>query len=299
MDAVMNATDVIEALTIPSWNGPFTAEDRARALTALEDGKVVMLPRLEFTLHEAEFPFLDSSALDNSRKNISYDPATGTCGGTDHQGPALERLASMMDRYASSTEHLVRQLFPSYDAALTVARTSFRPAEISGRVYSPRHDDRRLHVDAFPTRPTAGRRILRVFNNAAPDRALRRWRVGEPFPDFAAALLPRVRGLLPGQARLMSLFGLTKGRRTAYDQYMLGLHDAGKLDMEYQRRAPQADVVFPAGCTWMCYTDQVLHAALAGRCAFEQTFYVPVTALAQPEKSPLRVLERLLGRPLA
>ncbi len=295
----MNATDVIEAISIPSWNGPISAEDQARALAALEDGRVVMIPRLEFRLHETEYPFLDSSALDNSRKNISYDPRTGKCGGSDHAGPELERLTVMLDRYASTAEHLVRQLFPSYAAALEVARTSFRPAEISGRSYSPRHDDRRLHVDAFPTRPTAGRRILRVFNNAAPDGALRRWRVGEPFPTFAAAFLPRVRGMFPGQALAMSALGLTKGRRSQYDQYMLGLHDTGKLDMEYQKRAPQADVVFPAGTTWMCFTDQVLHAALAGRCAFEQTFHLPVAAMATPEKSPLKVLERLAGRLLA
>ena len=64
---------------------------------------------------------------------------------------------------------LVSGLLPGYAAALQRARTSFRPAEIAGRAYSPRHDDRLLHVDAFPTRPMAGRRILRVFSNVAPD----------------------------------------------------------------------------------------------------------------------------------
>lgn len=291
----MNATDVVEAFSIPTWNGPVSDADRARAIAALEDGRVVVAPRLEFTLHEAEYPFLDSTALDNSRKNISYDPRTGKCGGSGHAGPELERLTVMMDRYATTADHFMRLLFPSYAPHLEVARTSFRPAEISGRAYSPRHDDRRLHVDAFPTRPTRGGRILRMFTNVAPDGALRRWRVGEPFPDFAAAFLPRVRGMFPGQALAMSMLGLTKGRRTRYDQYMLGLHDAGKLDTEYQKTAPQADVVFAAGTTWICFTDQVLHAALAGHCAFEQTFHLPVEAMAVPEKSPLRVLERLSG----
>lgn len=294
----MNATDVIEAFSMPSWNGPISEADRARALTALEDGKVVMVPGLEFRLHEGEYPFLDAGALGNSRKNISYDPRAGKCGGSGVSGPELERLTIMMDRYATSADHLVRLMLPSYAPHLEVARTSFRPAEIGGRVYSPRHDDRRLHVDAFPTRPTGGRRILRVFTNAAPDGALRRWRVGEPFPDFAAAFLPRVRGMFPFQSLAMSMLGLTKGRRTRYDQCMLGLHDTCKLDMKYQEIAPQADVVFAAGTTWMCYTDQVLHAALAGHCAFEQTFHVPVEAMASPEKSPLKVLERLSGRRL-
>jgi len=58
-------------------------------------------------------------------------------------------------------------------------------------------------------------------------------------------------------------------------------------------------VAFPAGATWLCFTDQVLHAALSGHSALEQTFHLPVDAMARPERSPLRVLERLTGRVLA
>ena len=79
---------------------------------------------------------------------------------------------------------------------------------------------------------------------------------------------------------------------------MLGLHDAGKLDAAYQEKAPRVALAFPPGTTWMCFTDAVLHAALAGRCALEQTFYLPVEAMAEPARSPLRVLERLAGRAL-
>jgi hypothetical protein len=43
----------------------------------------------------------------------------------------------------------------------------------------------------------------------------------------------------------------------------------------------------------------VLHAALAGHCALEQTFHLPVPAMQHPERSPLRVLEQLVGRTLA
>jgi hypothetical protein len=74
---------------------------------------------------------------------------------------------------------------------------------------------------------------------------------------------------------------------------MLRLHDMGKLDAAYQSGAPKDDVVFAAGTTWFCFTDQVLHAALSGHCALEQTFHVPVAAMAHPERSPLRVLESL------
>ena len=79
---------------------------------------------------------------------------------------------------------------------------------------------------------------------------------------------------------------------------MLGLHDRGKLDEEYQREAWRERFDFPAGSTWVCFTDQVLHAALGGQYMLEQTFMLPVSAMLHAERSPLRVLERLAGRSL-
>ena len=79
---------------------------------------------------------------------------------------------------------------------------------------------------------------------------------------------------------------------------MLGLHDAGKMDDRLPDKAP-ARWAFPPGTTWLCFTDAVLHAAIAGRCALEQTFHIPVEAMARPEAAPLRVLESLAGRVLA
>jgi hypothetical protein len=105
---------------------------------------------------------------------------------------------------------------------LEQARTSFRPNEVAGRNYSPRHDDRRLHVDAFPSRPMAGKRILRLFSNVSPDGVVRAWRVGERFEPFARRFLPRAGRPLPGSAWLLEQLGITKGRRSAYDHLMLG-----------------------------------------------------------------------------
>ncbi len=294
----MQKQDVLDTIDATSWSGPFDPQTRERAIAALEAGHVISLPQLAFPLEPEEAPFLSQSALDNSRKNISRDPRTGQCRGSGFDGAELARLSGLLTRYAASTDALVRALLPAYAASLDQARTSFRPAEISGRDYSPRHDDRRLHVDAFPTRPMGGRRILRVFSNVAPDDVSRHWRVGEPFSDFAAQFVARVRAPLPGQFWLMNALGLTKGRRTAYDHLMLGLHDAAKLDISYQQRAPNVAVAFAPGTTWMCFTDSVLHAAMSGRCALEQTFHIPVQAMADPTRSPLRVLERLAGREL-
>jgi hypothetical protein len=92
----------------------------------------------------------------------------------------------------------------------------------------------------------------------------------------------------------LHLLGLTKALRTPYDHYMLQIHNRMKLDDEYQQTAKYERVEFPPGSTWICFTDQVSHAALAGRYLFEQTFTIPVEAMAQPELSPLKVVEGLV-----
>jgi hypothetical protein len=80
---------------------------------------------------------------------------------------------------------------------------------------------------------------------------------------------------------------------------MLQLHDRMKGDAEYQARPEHATYSFPAGSTWMVFTDQVPHAALSGIHQLEQTFYVPVTVLRHEASAPIRVLETLIGRRLA
>lgn len=294
----MNPNDVLLALPITTWQGPFDAHLQAAAVDALESGHVLVLPQLPFHATDAERDLLTPSILGGKRKNISLDPGARSVSNTALDATGVARLAGMMERFAQDSTRLVSALIPGYAPELERARTSFRPAEIEGRAYSPRHDDRLLHVDAFPTRPMHGRRILRLFSNVAPDGAPREWRVGEAFEDFARAFLPRIRAALPGSAVVQQVLGLTKGRRGAYDHIMLGLHDAGKLDTAYQTDGPKIAASFPAGCTWMCFTDQVLHAALSGHCALEQTFHLPIASMVHPERSPLRVLEKLAGRPL-
>ena len=295
----MHANDVLETLLIADWHGPFAAEMQARAVTALEAGKVILLPDLPFRLEPDEEKFLDPSPSGDARKNISLDPQTGKIRNVALDAADAARLAAMMERFGQSAGHFLQDLLPPYGPALESARISFRPVEIEGRSYSPRHDDKRLHIDAFPSRPMSGKRILRLFANIANDGALRHWRVGEPFASFAQKFMLHLRAPVPGSAWLYDRLGITKGRRSAYDHYMLGLHDAAKRDTDYQARVPKADLHFAPGITWLCFTDQVLHAALSGHAALEQTFHVPVAAMIQPETSPLCVLEKIAGRALA
>jgi hypothetical protein len=269
---------------------------RERAIDALESGLVVYFPRLSFTLEERERSLLSPSVADGKAKNVSLDPATGSIKGV---AANAERtlLQTMLERFASDAMTLMAGLFPAYAAGLERARTSYRPVEIAGRSYSPLKDDKLLHVDAFPSTPTHGRRILRLFTNIAP-KDPRLWRVGEPFQDFARKFLPSLPRPNAFTAWFYASIGATKSRRSAYDQLMLGLHDGAKRDATYQKSGPQSDIAFPPGTSWLCYTDQVLHAALAGQYALEQTFHLDIASMADPARSPLKVLEGLTGRPL-
>ena len=162
-----------------------------------------------------------------------------------------------------------------------------------------RADDRRLHVDAFPSRPNYGERILRVFTNVNPQGEPRVWRVGEPFEAVARRYLPEAKPYAQWQARLLQGLKVTKSFRSEYDHLMLQLHDRMKADDAYQRECPQVTMPFPAGSTWVCYSDQAVHAVMAGQHMLEQTFHLAPDRQYNPGKSPLAILGRLAGHPLA
>lgn len=290
--------EILEPLDITSWEGPFPAETVAKAADALETGKLLYAPQLPFELSEAERRFLSPDCLDGKSKNVSFRPDSGALKGTRCQGSERDELLGMLRRYYGRASDLLKALCPGYGDNLLAGFTSFRPAEIAGRAASWRHDDTRLHVDAFPSRPMQGLRILRVFTNVNPQTP-RVWRVGEPFEQAAAKLLPGIKPARPGTASLLYWLRIVKWKRTAYDHFMLGIHDGMKADSNYQADAPQTCLDIPPGTTWACYTDSVSHAAMSGQFAFEQTFYLPVSAMKDPQRSPLRVLERLVGRKLA
>jgi hypothetical protein len=286
----------ISTLDIGDWRPDVAPADTERYARDLESGAVLVLPHLAFALSRDEQRFLDVRWSDGSAKNISLEG--NAIRGARGQAADLGALTAMIARFAAHASGLVAALFPRYAPFLTRARTSYRPHGAAGRPVSWRKDDTRLHVDAFPSRPNRGERILRVFCNVNPHGEDRVWRVGEPFETMARALLPRVRAQLPGESRILAALRVTKSPRSEYDHLMLGLHDAAKADVEYQNRSSQREVRFAPGTTWVCYSDQVMHAASSGQFMFEQTTHLPLSALYEPARSPLAVLERITGHSL-
>jgi len=288
---------MVTTLDVASWHPKFPAERTEALALALEGGSVLVLPRLAFALEPGEARFLDPKWSNGRAKNISID--RGTVKGARGSSQDLAQLAQMIGRFAASASELIAALLPRYAPHLKRARTSFRPQTASGRDASWRKDDTRLHIDAFPSRPNQGERILRVFCNVNARGEDRVWRVGEPFETMALRFLPQVRKMRGVEPSLLAALRVTKGRRSEYDHLMLGLHDRAKADIDYQRNSPQQEVRFAPGTTWICYSDQVMHAAMAGQFMLEQTIHLPLSALYRPELSPLRVLERMAGRSLA
>ena len=285
----------IVTLELAGWRPVLAPGVQEIAVRAVEDGGVLVLPQVGFVLSERERRFLSPEWSDGRAKNISLE---GTrLKGARGSAEDLAEMTAMVARFAQHAADLVATLFPRYALYVQRARTSFRPQPAVGRNVSWRKDDSRLHVDAFPSRPNHGERILRVFSNINP-AADRVWRVGEPFEAVARTFLPRIRNPLPGSAAVLAALKVTKRRRSAYDHLMLGLHDRAKEDLAYQRDCAQQVVHFAPGTTWICFSDQVMHAAVSGQYMLEQTIHLPLDALYVASSAPLAILERLTGRTL-
>ena len=230
-------------LDLADWSG---ATPNEAWIAALEVGKVLYFPRLGFQLLPHELALLTPTILAPKVRNISLD-AQGRIKGVAGDAVAQQAVAAMVARFRAQAQELVHGLLPDYTAALRFAPTSFRPTQVESRVQSWRADDRRMHVDAFPTRPNYGERILRVFTNVNPQGVPRTWRVGEPFEAVARRFLPRAKPYVAWQARALRALRITKSLRSEYDHLMLQLHDGMKADMDYQKNAPQQVRAVPSG----------------------------------------------------
>jgi len=263
-------------------------ETKQEIIQALESGKVIYMPAYSFIVLPQEQTIFTEQVLNGRHKNVSYDPGYQKLGAAGQQtSPDRQlNLQCVLQRFSEYAQTLLAQVFPDYQEKVSLGRTSYRPAEIKGRRSSKRKDDTRLHVDSFASTPVNGERILRVFCNINPYGEPRVWNLGEDF----TALIPRFNHCIPVfnplKAKLLKYIKVTKSVRSAYDHYMLNLHDSMKCDDQYQNTVAKCRVDFPSQSTWIVFTDQVSHAALSGQYLLEQTFYLPISSMQQPCQSP-------------
>ena len=273
------------------------AHSRPEWTAAVEAGKVLYFPRLGFAVQPEEQALLREDTLAPKSRNVSLG-ADGVLKGAAGSAQDQQALAAMVGRFRQQALQLVDDLLPEYKGQLRVAPTSFRPKQVETRAQSVRADDQRMHVDAFPSRPSYGERLLRVFTNLNPHGVPRVWRVGEDFETIARRFLPQAKPYRPWQAKLLNAVHATKSLRSEYDHLMLQLHDLMKFDEQYQKNGTQVTVPFPPGSVWVCFSDQATHAVMSGQFMMEQTLYLPPGKEVDPQASPLAILTRLMGRPL-
>lgn len=274
------------------------APGTASLVDALESGSVLVFRDLDFPFSAYETRFVERPYADGKAKNVSIRGEAASLKGASGTEEEQEALRQLLIRYRSFARELIDRHLPAYTGKVSLAGTSYRPFDVDKRKMSWRRDDTRMHVDAFPSNPIGEKRILRIFRNINPSGEPRHWRVGEDFGSMAEKFLPRLPGYSPLSAGLLNLIKVTKAKRSEYDHLMLHLHDALKQDMHYQAEAPQTDVRFQPGETWVTFSDLVMHGAMGGRYMLEQTAYIAVADQADPEKSPQRILARKLGRAL-
>jgi hypothetical protein len=287
-----------------SWQAKANAGDPEYA-RVLEEGHILLFPASPIDVPADDRSFLLGQRMVSGvhHKNIAYRPGEDRVKNYVRQKAGDdERLLAAVRRYSQQAIDFVKALLPSYAPGLKIDYASFRPEEEAGRALPTRSRNDLLHVDAFPTRPVRGDRIMRVFTNINPSAA-RVWVTGETFeelaPRFAASsgLLERVRrgGARRAVTRVANAVGLPVPARSPYDEFMLGFHHFLKENADYQASARKLRSEFAPGVTWMVYTDMVSHSVLSGQYALEQTFIVSREVLALPEKAPIAILERIAG----
>lgn len=290
-------------VTVDRW----PEHDRVDHRPELECGNVLFFPHTPFELPEDSKDFLRNLNFAGGavHKNIAYRTASDRITGVDPRSAQAEQLRSVMRDYSRNVIAFTKQLLPEYAANLKLDYASFRPLEEQGRDLPLNKRNDLIHTDAFPSRPTDGDLILRVFTNIHPSKS-RNWVVTDPFSVLAEkyageAGLRQIAssGKLWNQsARLLKTLGLPVVPRSPYDRFMLHFHEYLKRNSDFQTNCAKYRFDFPPGSTWLTFTDVVPHSVHSGQHALEQTFIVARRSMADPEQAPLAVLERLCGKPL-
>jgi hypothetical protein len=280
----------------------------------LEEGQILFFTAAPFDLPQADREFLLSQKQSTFKghKNVSYRPTQDLLRGDAGESPeASKRLHEVMRSYSQQVTGFLQKFLAPYASHWKMDFASYRPLEEQGRDLPLHKRNDLMHVDAFPSRPTHGGRILRVFTNINPQRG-RVWETSEGFSSLAKhfaepAGLRKIaagessagRAILKKFAPVFRAVGVRGVDRSAYDRFMLRFHDYLKENADYQQKWEKQRMEFPPGSTWLVYTDQVPHAVMSGQYALEQTYIVPIQAMVAPELSPLRVLEGIAGMALA
>lgn len=304
--AAADNPDCVSRMVEVAASQPDAAAGAQRLAQELESGNILFFPRMPFAMSEPDREFLLSQKQTDAgyHKNIAYRPAEDRLTGIGKMpAPDAARLKAILKSYSDWAAQFLGDRIPEYKDRWIRDFASYRPIEEKGRKARLTARNDLAHVDAFPTRPTHGDRILRVFININPAKG-RVWVTSETFEGLAERFarqvgIPKAGAGSEVFSKMAKALGIRQWARSPYDAFMLRFHDFLKENGDFQRDCIKQQWEFPPGSCWICYTDMVSHAVLSGQFALEQTFLVSRDAMALPEKSPIRILERICGHPLS
>jgi hypothetical protein len=281
---------------------------------ALESGNILFWQQTPFALNSQDREALLSirSTSGAHHKNIAFKPDAQKVTGLSGLEPsAREAVVRVLKSYTAWAVQFVAELLPSYARGWRIDYASFRPVEEENRDLPWKKRNDLIHTDAFPSRPTHGGLILRLFTNVNPVQE-RVWVAGPPFgaiakdnaipaglPGFAAETHSSLRKVWGSVLRGARTLGVRTVDRSPYDRFMLAFHDYLKANSDFQKNCPKYRFSFPPGSTWMVFTDIVPHSVLSGQYALEQTFIISPLSLSAREHAPISILESISHARLA
>src|SRR5262249_38555786 len=99
-------------------------------------------------------------------KNISYRPLEDRLRGVDQDDRAQRaHVHEIMRGYSQRAIAFMATFLKRYAGSWKIDFASFRPIEERGRRVSLHSRNDLLHFDSFPSRPSHGDRLLRIFSN--------------------------------------------------------------------------------------------------------------------------------------
>src|SRR5258707_7860571 len=168
------------------WNGSDAAERGRACCRVLEEGQILFFSGTPFDLPESDRQFLLSQKQSDFKghKNISYRPTQDLMRGAGGSQEETDRLHAVMRKYSQEVTRFLQSFLAPYAPHWKLDFASYRPLEEQSRDLSLHKRNDLMHVDAFPSRPTHGGRILRVFTNINANRG-RVWETTDGFNALA------------------------------------------------------------------------------------------------------------------
>ncbi len=237
--------------------GDISPQERCEAL---EQGAVLVIPQSPFTISEQQ---LESLVAKSPTADASFQ------------------------LHSQAVSALLQQLFPPYHHAVRLDSHGFCDEEVLGHPQIP-------SFELTARKPLNGDRLLQVVTNVHPTRE-HRWVTSTTFESLLNQFQYHMSPLY--HLRYQGPFSWLRPKKAlrsgSYDRWMREFNEMLKTQGLMKSQPMHNTWEFPAGATWIYFSDAVTAAKQSGQYALSTTWRVERHALVLPEKSPLALLKQV------